>query len=44
MNAVILTCSSLTSHVDAAQKKMNTHFPVMEMDRRYHDNPAYMRK
>ncbi len=44
MNAVILTCSSLTSHVDAAQKKMNTHFPVMEMDRKYHDNPAYMRK
>ncbi len=44
MNAVILACSSLNRHVDAAQAKMNTAFPVINVDRRYHESPAKMKE
>lgn len=42
-HTVILACSSLLLHVEAAQKKMNTRFPVVELDRRLHAEPKQMR-
>lgn len=39
----ILACSSLRLHVDAAQAKMGTCFPVVELDRRLHAEPERMR-
>lgn len=44
MNAVILACSSLNRHVDAAQEKMNTGYPVVNVDRKYHEDPKQMRE
>lgn len=44
MNAVILACSSLDKYVDAAQEKMNTNFPVISVDRKYHEEPEQMRE
>ena len=32
MNAAIIVCSTLTNHVKAAQKKMNTNYPIIELD------------
>lgn len=42
-HTVILACSSLLLHVAAAQTKMHTHFPVIELDRRLHADPNQMR-
>lgn len=42
-HTVILACNSLLLHVQAAQEKMHTHFPVMELDRRLHAEPDQMR-
>ncbi|MCI7098689.1 MAG: DUF1638 domain-containing protein [Lachnospiraceae bacterium] len=44
MDAVILACSSLNSHVDAAQEKMGTAYPVIYVDRKYHEDPKQMRQ
>ena len=33
MNAAIIVCSTLTNHVKAAQKKMNTNYPIIELDK-----------
>lgn len=44
MNTVILACASLTRHVDAAQEKMNTNYPVIYLDRKYHEDPKQMRE
>ena len=44
MDAVILACSSLNSHVDAAQEKMGTDYPVIYVDRKYHEDPKQMRQ
>ena len=33
MQAIILGCGSLLSHIEAAQAKMQTDFPVVELDR-----------
>lgn len=44
MNAVILACSSLNRHVDAAQEKMKTDYPVVNVDRKYHEDPKQMRE
>lgn len=44
MNAVILACSSLNRHVDAAQEKMKTDYPVIDVDRKYHEDPKQMRE
>ena len=44
MKAIILTCSYLKEYVDAAQEKMNTFFPVTEVDRKYHEFPHKMRE
>ena len=41
---MILACGALKAHVDAAQAKMGTNHPVVVMDRRYHDDPAEMRR
>ena len=32
MNAAIIVCSTLTNHVKAAQKKMNTNYPIIELE------------
>ena len=42
-HTVILSCSSLLLHVEAAQTKMHTRFPVVELDRRFHAEPRQMR-
>ncbi len=44
MNAVILACSSLNSHVNAAQDKMATNYPVVNVDRKYHEDPKQMKE
>lgn len=43
-NTVIAACSSMLLHVEAAQKKMGTDFPVAVLDREYHSDPAKMRE
>ncbi len=43
MNAVILTCSSLTPFVRAAQTHEQTNWRVLEVDRNLHDNPENMK-
>ena len=44
MAAIIMTCSSLKRHVDAAQKKENTTYEVYELDSKLHAEPKDMRK
>lgn len=44
MSTVILSCTTLLSAVDAAQKKYGTAFPVLELDRTYHVEPTEMRE
>lgn len=44
MQAVILGCGSLLSHIEAAQAKMQTSFPVVELDRKYHVEPRQMQQ
>ena len=39
MNAAITVCSTLTNHVKAAQKKMNTNYPIIELDNSKHSRP-----
>ena len=43
MSNIILACSSLTEYVNAAQKKMNTNWPVILVDRALHVEPADMK-
>ena len=43
-NTVIFACTSLLLHVEAAQKKMGTDFPVINLDRRLHMEPEKMRE
>ncbi len=43
MSTVILACSALADYVRAAQKKMKTDYPVIEVDRNYHDRPKILR-
>ena len=43
MNCVILSCSTLTDYVQAAQETCHTDFPVVFLDRRYHVEPNRMR-
>lgn len=44
MNPVILSCTTLLKCVEAAQKKCGTALPVIELDRRYHNDPSQMRE
>ena len=41
---VILCCSSLLEYVNAAQKAMGTHWPVVVVDRSHHVEPAEMKQ
>lgn len=41
---VILSCSSLIEYVNAAQKTMGTHWPVVVVDRSHHAEPAEMKQ
>jgi len=43
LNAAILTCSSLRCYVDKAQETEGTRWPVREVDRKYHGEPADMK-
>lgn len=43
MSTVILACSALAYYVRAAQNKMKTNYPVIEVDRNYHDRPKLLR-
>lgn len=40
---IILSCGSLLAHVKAAQQKMQTNYPVVVLDRKYHAEPSKMR-
>lgn len=39
MNAAIVVCSTLTNHIKAAQEKMGTHYPIVELDNSKHSRP-----
>lgn len=43
MSTGILACSALTDYVRAAQKKMGTNYPIIEIDRNNHDRPKLLR-
>lgn len=44
MNPIILSCRTLTEYVQQAQITCGTAFPVVELDRQYHVEPAKMRE
>ena len=44
MNAVILSCTTLTDYVRAAQEKYGTDYPVVFADRNFHVEPSEMRE
>ena len=44
MNAVILSCTTLTDYVNAAQKACHTEYPVVWLDRSYHVEPSRMKE
>ena len=44
MSTIILSCTTLLEYVKQAQKTCGTSFPVIELDRSYHVEPAQMRK
>ena len=44
MSTIILSCTTLLECVDHAQRKCGTAFPVIELDRKYHSDPAKMRE
>lgn len=44
MSTVILVCDVMIRHVEAAQKKMDTDFTIVELDGRKHENPKAMRE
>ena len=43
MSAVILACDAILVHLRAAQEKLGTNLPVIEIDRKLHREPALMR-
>lgn len=43
MNPMILSCQTMTEYVQKAQTVCGTDFPIIELDRRYHADPAKMR-
>lgn len=44
MNIGILACSALADYVRSAQEKMKTNYPIVEVDRNYHDRPKILRE
>ena len=43
MSTVIIVCDAMLLHLNAAQEKMGTNLPVVEIDRRLHAVPGDMR-
>lgn len=43
MDTVIITCSNLTRHLQAAQQKEHTNYPIIELDSKLHAEPKDMR-
>lgn len=43
MHAVILSCTTLLEYVNEAQRVRGTAYPVIELDRKYHEEPEKMR-
>lgn len=43
MSTVIITCSNVRYHIDRAQEKEHTSYPVIELDSRLHVEPKDMR-
>ncbi|MEE0516147.1 MAG: hypothetical protein UC961_10895 [Emergencia sp.] len=39
MSTVIITCSNVRYHIDRAQEKEHTSYPVIELDSRLHAEP-----
>lgn len=44
MKIGILACSALSYYVRAAQEKYHTDYPLIEVDRNYHDRPKLLRE
>ncbi len=44
MSTIILSCESLQVYIDAAQHASGTNYPVYWLQRKYHDDPAMMRR
>ena len=44
INAVIIACSALKTHLDAAQASMGTDHPVIWIDRRLDEDPQAMKE
>lgn len=43
MKIAVLSCGSLTDYVAAAQREAETHYPVFQLDRRFHVEPEQMK-
>ena len=44
MSTIILSCTTLLENIRQAQITCSTDFPVVELDRKYHEEPEKMRK
>lgn len=44
MSTAIIACNALTPYVRAAQEKMGTNYPIVEVDRNHHDRPKLLKK
>ena len=44
MSTIILSCTTLLENVRQAQITCATDFPVVELDRKYHEEPEKMRE
>lgn len=44
MSTVIVACSSLLDYVDAAQRAQGTQYPVVSIDKGYHNEPERMKQ
>ena len=42
-DTVLLTCGALKAHIDAAQERMGTDYPVVYVDKTHHEQPKEMR-
>ncbi|MDO4555091.1 MAG: DUF1638 domain-containing protein [Lachnospiraceae bacterium] len=43
-NVIIFACTQMELHLEAAQQKMHTNYPVVWLDRIYHRDPKEMRQ
>ena len=44
MSRIIISCGNLLHHLEAAQKKMNTSYNVVELDTELHSEPERLRR